>query len=80
MWTWVEYAHCFHLSNQVPKGELPLPILRYCKTNHHADILIPYIHFQTKRYNASLLSQIDNINRHHVWPRKRDVVFGRFTT
>ena len=34
---------------------------------------------QTRRFEATLLSQVDKINARYPWGRKRDVVFGRFS-
>ena len=34
---------------------------------------------QTRRFDATLLSQVDKINARYPWGRKRDVVFGRFS-
>ena len=32
--------------DRVPPGQPPVPLLRFCKSDAHADILVPYIHFQ----------------------------------
>ncbi len=36
--------------DKLKKGQTaPLPVLRFCKSDHHADILVPDIHFQVMR-------------------------------
>ena len=32
--------------DRVPSGQPPVPLLRFCKSDAHADILVPDIHFQ----------------------------------
>ena len=32
--------------DRVPPGQPPVPLLRFCKSDAHADILVPDIHFQ----------------------------------
>eukprot|EP00955_Chlamydomonas_euryale_P082402 363718-Chlamydomonas_euryale.AAC.1 len=34
--------------DRVANGSLPLPVLRFCKSEVHADILVPDIHFQVR--------------------------------
>ena len=65
--------------DRLPAGQQPTPILRFCKSDHHADILVPDIHFQLKRFNSSLLSKVQGINTKWNWKSKKDSVFGRFT-
>ena len=34
--------------DRVPPGQPPVPLLRFCKSDAHADILVPDIHFQVR--------------------------------
>ena len=53
------------------------PILRFCSSSHHADILVPDIHFQTKRFNHTLLANVASMT---PWEGKAEKLFGRFST
>jgi len=55
------------------------PVLRFCKTNSHADVLIPIFHFHMKDFDGGLLAIAPKLNREYPWGSKKDVVFGRFS-
>lgn len=63
----------------VPQGQTPIPILRFCSSVNHADIPVPDIHFQMKRYNKTLISKIPEVSTRYTWRDKQDVLFGRFS-
>lgn len=39
---------------------------RYCKTDKHAEILVPYIHFDMRHYDENILDHIQDFNRKYV--------------
>lgn len=47
---------------KVSRRGAPPPVLRFCSSQHHADIPAPDIHFQMRRFNASLLSHVPDIS------------------
>ncbi|KAG1679647.1 hypothetical protein FOA52_006164 [Chlamydomonas sp. UWO 241] len=65
----------------VPSGQpVPGPVLRFCTSDYHADVPVPYIHFQMRGFGAAMLAHADDLNRRWPWGEKQDVAFGRFTT
>ncbi|KAG2495878.1 hypothetical protein HYH03_006116 [Edaphochlamys debaryana] len=57
----------------------PPPVLRYCKSDSFADVLVPDMHFFTKNYSRTMLGSIRAVNRDWPWARRSAELFGRFT-
>jgi len=55
------------------------PVLRFCKTNSHADVSIPIFHFHMKYYDESLIDKVPEINEKYPWENKKEILFGRFS-
>ncbi|MEW5314057.1 MAG: hypothetical protein WDW38_005581 [Sanguina aurantia] len=65
---------------ETPAGAAPpLLMLRFCKSAHHADVLVPDIHFQTRAFTHHLLHQREGFNRAWPWESKHQALFGRFS-
>ena len=48
--------------NPEPRGD-DSPVLRFCKTVSHADILIPIYHFHMKQYDKAFLKPVPYVNK-----------------
>ncbi|KAG2484896.1 hypothetical protein HYH03_016377 [Edaphochlamys debaryana] len=64
-------------SNRDPPG-IP-PVLRFCKSDSFADILVPDIHFFSRNFTHSLLHSADAFNSAWPWAKKKAGLFGRFS-
>ena len=56
---------------------LPPPILRFCKSDSHGDVLVPDIHFFMRNFTTNLLSKAEAFNRQYPWDKKVPKLFGR---
>lgn len=50
-------------------ASLPTNTHRFCKTDIHAEILVPYIHFYTRAYDSRLLDKAPAFNAKWVQAR-----------
>lgn len=55
------------------------PVLRFCKTDSHPDILIPDFHFYVKGIISLLLKSKRWFDKQYPWGSRRETLFGRFT-
>uniref|UniRef100_A0A7S0WR46 Glycosyl transferase CAP10 domain-containing protein n=1 Tax=Chlamydomonas leiostraca TaxID=1034604 RepID=A0A7S0WR46_9CHLO len=67
------------LSLALEEGKQYEPVMRFCKTDAHSDILIPNFHSYIEQYTGGLAPQLDSLNRQFPWSEKKDMLFGRFT-
>ncbi|GAX81868.1 hypothetical protein CEUSTIGMA_g9296.t1, partial [Chlamydomonas eustigma] len=65
--------------DKIREGEDPPPILRFCKSVGHADILVPDIHFQMRSFSSSVLSNVNKVNQEWGWADRNATLFGRFS-
>ncbi|KAG1671559.1 hypothetical protein FOA52_011281 [Chlamydomonas sp. UWO 241] len=55
------------------------PVLRFCKSDGQADVLIPIYHFHMKDFDGTLLDIAPRLEKKYPWVKKKNVVFGRFS-
>ncbi|GFR46627.1 hypothetical protein Agub_g8232 [Astrephomene gubernaculifera] len=70
------------LLHRYGNGSNPLrlpPVLRFCKSNSYADILVPDVHFFMRNFTSRLLSVASNFSNTWPWSAKKQDLFGRFS-
>ncbi|KAG1677239.1 hypothetical protein FOA52_013438 [Chlamydomonas sp. UWO 241] len=66
------------LSLSLPPSSTDHPVMRFCKTDSNADVLIPITHFHSKGYDR-LLDLTPALEKTYPWPNRTNRVFGRFS-
>mmetsp|Transcript_11697 Transcript_11697/g.25086 ORF Transcript_11697/g.25086 Transcript_11697/m.25086 type:complete len:439 (-) Transcript_11697:325-1641(-) len=63
----------------IEHGQAVPPLLRFCKSKYHGDILVPDIHFQMRKFSAEILDKVASWNSLWPWQSKKPELFGRFS-